>query len=1414
MSQATLTDRPYVNSGLFSTHYLDERLSDTDEWDCDERARETMEELQSLYNLEGDLVSSYGEDALIDNWIDEVLDILGFGTQAEVTLPEADGYVDSLLFETPKKRREAAQVYLDTQDTTDLFERGIGLLEAKQWDADFTQRFSEQRPYYNASQQIKRYLGKTPANIQWGILTNGRKWRLYGTNEYEEQIYYEVDLPQLLEQGGVEEFKYFYLFFRPEALRESSGNSFLDEVWAESETASQELGEDLQDNVFTALRVLGRGFVESNDSLDIDPNDDEALDELKDQSLVLLYRLMFVLYAESRNLIHPDNPDAVDEYEANFSLNELRLDIHDQIGEVDEGFENEFSNYSTTMWSRIEDLSRLIDEGEEDLGIPPYNGGLFNSDSHTFLAKHEISNRYLAEVIYRLSTTQNEQGRYVLADYGDLDTRHLGSVYEGLLEHQFEIAGEDMAAVAEDGGQVWKPATEVSVADAVDEVPKNGLYVVNDQGERKATGAYYTPDYIVTYIIEETIAPLVEDIREDLVDQGFERGTQEYLGPFLRRITNLKVLDPAMGSGHFVTKATGYLSQEVMKEVREVETEMGVAFDEQHIRREIAKECIYGVDVNGMAVELAKLSMWLETLAADRPLAFLDHHLKAGNSIVGSDITDVLSEDNDQNDGQLTLTQAFARVRQDTLEHVMGLMSELLAVDNETLDDVKSMEELYAEIRSDPLYQRLFQLANVHTAEEFGLDTPDGAYEQMAGAIDDADEWTEVAGEDWFTAAQATAEEQEFFHWELEYPEVFFDNDGEKLETGGFDAVVGNPPYMRIQTIRLQNQDQVAYFNSIYESSHQNYDIYALFLEQGYNLTSTHGQVGYILPHKFMNAEFGEKLRQFLSDNRAIRKIVDFGHTQVFDQASTYTCLMFLSKTHNDQIRYTRSGTNVIQEDLVWSDINTDDLGADSWILLGPQEQEVINKITEPESLEELSDAVFVGIQTSKDTVYALELIDEYDDAVHVRSRETEDEYTLSKEMVVPYAKGEDVGRYAHLEPTQYLIFPYHTTDDGYSLMEPDEIQNRCPTTWEYLEENRSILEQRDGGSMQGEDWYGYTRPQSLHRHQNDKIITPEISDDCSFTLDTEGNHCTAMIYSVALEESSLDPHYVLGLLNSATTWYYVSNTSHVLRGGFYRFKSGYLRPIGVPQPQTDTPVGEEIASRVDALDVDADPEGATTGLISDLAAAQLETTKDRDLLSLDLQAHLNSNAPTMGSLGDIGLLQPIGDGESLLSKTATEYPNLRVGTAHIERDSPTTVTVEASARYKPDDVDAYETDQWGYTETDMLSAFRITDLTESEADLIEHFVPVAVEEAGGFANFRETATKTNSLIDRLKAMELPDVDHVGDDLENYLRTIERAEELEDRIKRTDTLIDELVYELYGLSDEEIEIVEGAVASE
>ena len=1418
MSQATLGATPYRNSDLFSGYYLDERVDDLDAWDCDDEAQAAFEELQRLWELEGELVASYKEDELLDSWIDEVLDVLGFGSLSETTLPDSEGYNDRLLFESDEKRRDASIRKRDG-DRDAMYSLASAVLEAKQWDADFTKRFAETRSYRDASHQIKYYLEHTPERLEWGILTDGKTWRLYGTKDYATETYYEVNLPELLESGDLADFKYFYAFFRPAAFRETAGTTFLETVWNESETAAQELGEDLQDNVFTALRILGEGFVETND-LDIDEDDDDALseEELKEQSLVLLYRLMFVLYAESRHLISPDEPAREAEFNEHFSLDELRQEIHEDI-DAGDSFD-EYSEYSTSMWSRLQDLFGLIDSGEESLGIPPYNGGLFDDDEHAFLAENEVADRYIAEVVYRLGTTTADDGDgYVLADYADLDTRHLGTIYEGLLEHEFRIAPEQYAAVSEDGGQVWKPATEVSVADAVETVEEGELYVVNDDGERKATGAYYTPDYVVAYIVEETIDPLVAEIKDDIrEEEGLEPGDKGYIAPFLEQIRELTVLDPAMGSGHFLTKATGYLTEQVMEVIRQQEIQ---SYDEQDIRRIIARECIYGVDINGMAVELAKLSMWLETLATDQPLAFLDHHLKDGNSLVGSDITEVLSDDSTQEGGQLTLTQVFAKARRDTLEHVMELMSELLAIDNETLADIKSMEETYDEIRSDPLYGRLFELANVHTAEQFGLDVPEGVYEQMAGAIESEAEWADVRERDWFRSAQAMADDEDFFHWELEYPEVFFGTDGEKRVDGGFDAVVGNPPYVRIQRI---DESLAGYLFDRYETCASRTDLSLPFMEQALELIRSGGYAAYITTSQWISTDYGEAARSYFSEGR-IRKVLDFNSLPVFSGVSTYPAVFALVNSQVDELEYAEitdeeslnpSGISAA----TWRQIPYTQLGTDSWVFDQLNLGAAIHQ-TEVVELSELGH-FHIGAITGGDDVFVVD-------------QGTIDELQLEQDLIYPYAHhNKEVDRYADIQPNDQLIYPYLNQAGEADLIEEAQLRDQFPNIHKYLQSHEEQLRQRKDSRRlyaDGEDWYRFLRPGQFDYITAEKLLFRGLAKRThvgwlrSGTV-FSGNNCPGFIS----DSESYSDEYLLALLNSSLVSEYLVQISPAKMQDYSRFNAGDLNETPIRAVDFTHEVKDEVVSGLysqyqaaiesDSFERRAEEISSTVqnspvklahDLLTTIVPDMTELVTMRSSLNLSLLDYLTPYSDD-NSIADIGFTQPPEDAaDSILQETTEQKPNLRVGHAEVVREADTTVEICLTARYKPDDEDAHETDQWGYTETDPLPALRITDLTETEADLIKAFVPVAVDEAGGFAGFRETATKTNSLVDRLRGLTLPAVADVRDGLESYLETKERAEELEEQIERTDELIDEIVYELYGLTDEEIEIVEEAV---
>jgi type I restriction-modification system DNA methylase subunit len=1382
MSQATLSERPYINSNLFSSHYLDERVCERDEWDCDDEAREAIEELQSLYELEGPLVEGYGEDALIDNWIDEVLDVLGFGSQEEVTLPDGGGLVDELLFETPTARRDAAGVYLDTKDTTDLFERGTGIVEVKQWDAAFDVTFSEQRPYRNASHQTKHYLENTPPNIRWGVLTNGRKWRLYGTNDYETQTYYEVDLPELLERGDLEAFKYFYMFFRSAAFHESGGTMFLDEVWSESETASQELGENLQDNVFTALRVLGRGFVETNDDLDIDPDDEETLDELKEQSLVFLYRLMFVLYAEARGLIHPEDQSAQDEYDQNFSLDELRLDIHDTIGEVGEGFEDEFSDYSTTMWSRLEDLFQLIDEGEEDLGIPPYNGGLFDHEEHDFLTEHEVSNQYLAEVIYRLSTTQNDEGRYVLADYADLDTRHLGSVYEGLLEHQFRIAPEQYAAVAEDGGQVWKPATEISVADAVETVPEGGLYVVNDEGERKVTGAYYTPDYVVTYIVEETVGPLVEEIREDLIDQGFEPGTQEYIGPFFRRVTDLRILDPAMGSGHFLTKATAYLSMQVMAEVREAETEFGVAFDEQHIRREIAKECIYGVDLNGMAVELAKLSMWLETLAADRPLAFLDHHFKQGNSLVGSDIESIEELESDATSDSVNHSLAeFGATRMGTIERLMDIYGEFLAIENETLEDVREMKRKYAEIEQDELRQRLIGMANVHAAENFGLSLPNGAYEGMAKALEHNEKWEDVTETDWFTSAQQSADNHNFFHWRLAFPEVFYkettaEDKNIEREDAGFDVIIGNPPYLNAWSMTEKMPVLREGIKEMYEETdvlEGHWDMYIPFVARSLELNCERGHHSFILPNTFLTEKYAKELRASILNEHQFNSILDFEEREVFPGVDRQ-CVVYAVETHHNDSSQSHSLRTCSQQEPFEYDEEARTT-SDVWLRvynyqIRVDEDYVENHLPLIRKVDRNSNGLGQHLYVNMGATVSSKKSGEF-----IKSDVVSDEPVGNAKK---FFDGTDLRRWW-----------INWQDEWLDYRESEMSGARQP---EMFESNKIVVRKRtdEGGQLAA-------ALDNSSMYCDDTVIVCcdyEPLEDTDATTDFEG---------FAKIDENPDIAFITGLINSSVmSWLFKYKfETGALQGSYSDVWPKSVRNFAIPK--------KEMYRSEERGELSYEEEIAN--IFSEISGH----VSERNSLNLNLADYLG-NYSEGSTLDELSPMPPDGFAESILNEsvgTTDKFETLRITDAEVRQDG-SVVTIFVVPYVKPTESvrDEYETNSRDYATLEPEPAMMFHDLNEEQITLLKGFVPYAVaNEEGGFI---DKATKTISLIDRLEDITLPELEDVKNGLERYRQKANRANELEKWICERKNILDELAYELYGLTDEEIEIVEEAVSAD
>lgn len=1376
---------PYrTNRDLFSNHYLTEHLRQTEPWqevDQDE-VRDTYNEIQELWDEKKHRVEDYNESSLEENFIRPMFDILGIPFEVEQTVKRNARRPDYGFFPSV----EAADTAYDRDD---FYEEAVAVADAKRWERKLDTRGEEKRDFENPSYQIHAYLQETP--VQWAVLTNGKQWRLYyGPTSHRLDSYYEIDLPGILqyveEDGGLDDFKDFYLFFRQRAfLPDQSGDCFLDDVYDESSVFAEAIGEDLQENIYDAIRVLAEGFLDTNEDLG-----EDDLPLIHDSSLIYLYRIIFVLYAESegRDLLPTDN----DIYSESYGLNELKREVADKRDDT----QQHYQTWQTNLWDTLKELFVLIDQGsqgknipKDQLYIPAYNGGLFrtnpdpdDSEEARFLSTHEADDAHLAEVLDLLTRRDADEGDgQVFVDYSSLDERHLGSIYEGLLEYKLDIADEPLAV--EDG--------EYSPADNGDEVAvtEGEVYLRTDAGERKATGSYYTPEYVVEYIVNETLGPLVGEIREDLLAQDpfGKDGGGKFAKDFAEQVFDLKVLDPAMGSGHFLVNAVDYLAREIIDAqerqdqqavkrgdeaaISDPRTEEGELRDINWARRKVAQRCIYGVDLNPLATELAKVSLWLRTLAAEQPLAFLDHHLKTGNSLIGSDIEDVLSNgDNGDQSGQTQLSDWMNQTRQRALEHVMERFTDLLSIDNETLEDIKEMEEVYEGVRKDQLYQQLLAMANVHTASEFGLDVPEDAEEQMAAALRDGS-WEDIQNKDWFHSAEAMAEEESFFHWELEFPVAFYGSDGERLEDAGFDAVIGNPPYVvyaeeqegRESDFRIYEEvpsKTLDYIRSNYPSTTEYApNLFAVMTEHSLEITRAGGQFGFIYPSSILYYYHFKGLREYITNQKSIQAILRID--DVFKGVETGgNAILTVENQEPTEVHTRISHIETPEEDAEFNTVSQSVFTTIPWIRW-PTDVSLISVMEKvhkgTRELEEVG-SFYQGVCTGNNSKWIQDTAD----------------HALAEEVL----RGRDIHEF-HIDwAGKYLIF--------------DKEEMWSNTNEELLRANPKILLRQTGDSLIAAlDEDGYLIIDSLYLFKpngeyNNSVLTALFNSTLLNTL--YQFYCPEMDRAFAQVKVVNLRSLPIPAINFETT---------------------QTRRRQLAQKCMDSIEHELMTkpSQIDALEKldESKTKDVEYQLISHLVD-KVQCWKQRHAgLNTDLLDYLG-NYTEGQNLPDIGLFQPTSS--NILDATTDEYEKLQVENVRTVSNGHN-VTIEATARYKPETKDDFDTDTWGYTETDYFEAFTLANLTEEEAALVETFVPVAIEEEIG--GFRDNATKTNSLIDRLKAITLPDINDVKDDLERYIENKQHAEELDEKIKKIDRLIDEIVYDLYDLTEQEIEIVEKGV---
>jgi type I restriction-modification system DNA methylase subunit len=997
-NQGELDFSPVEYGGLFSENFLETRLPQWPEWkDCDCGA--LMDQVRQIWEREGPSLTKANEAQVEEHFVQPILDLLGHAwtPQAGYSTPSGRGVPDYALFLSDEARLAAAS---QPKNSLDRFRDAAALGEAKEFDRPFNTRRGgalNEDPHA----QILRYLNET--RVGWGILTNGRTWRLYSYERATQGHFYGVDLVALLERDDADEFRRFAAIFSHAALEsDEQGLSLLDRMLREAERSAVAVGDALERQVFEAIPLLATGLLGDEDRSDV------SLGAAFENSLVFLYRMLFCLHAEARGLLPVDNPH----YEPQ-SLMQVRRDVAKQQDE-----DMTYSERSDRLYSNLRALFRIVDEGEPAFRVNAYNGGLFSPSGHPYFEGRSIPDPQIAPAIDLLSRID---GGFV--DFRELSVRHLGTIYEKLLAYQ--------------------------LADV------SGKLELEESPLKHRSGSYFTPERVVDAIIARTLEPVLQRTSAEVSSTGLSGAKA------LKRFLDLKICDPAAGSGHFLVAAVEYIAQFIATDPSYVDDGRSSLLELAEIRRHVAEGCIYGVDINPMAIELARLSLWLATVDREQPLTFLEN-LRVGNSIIGTSTQDLLDG------GKSVFSSALAQ----GAEELLKKRAEIVAQPSTTMRDVHEKEEIAdaAGVLREPI-------------EAF-------ADETLGVTLGDP-------------------EIGDPFHWEVEFPEVFLTAAGAPRKTGGFNAMIGNPPYIQIQSL---GRDTAEFCRERYNVAAGAFDVYVVFVERALDLLSPTGRLGFIVPNKFTKLEMGKGLRKMLVEREVVDEILDFGGAQLFG-ATNYTAILILdSSGGRTTIEYRKllatDGDPIAQiEKTEPAKFKASDLGDAPWILATSSEHRIRRAAENgAEPLVEVAEGIFTGLQTSADAVYIVEELGRFGGMAKVRSKASGRVIELEPDLLHSLASGGEVQRYA-FEPTrQRLLFPYRRKNDGDMELVPWTSIEKLPNSARYLREHEELLRGREKGKMDHDRWYAYVYPKSLGLNDSVKLGVPRLCERLRASTDPDGS--------------------------------------------------------------------------------------------------------------------------------------------------------------------------------------------------------------------------------------------------------------------------------------------------------------------
>jgi len=998
---------------------------------------------------------------------------------------------------------------------------------------------------------------------------------------------------------------FLLLFGRDAFLPNDQGESFHQLALREGKRWESKVARTLSDKVFDEVfPALADGLARHDPSRPAALSTDYLAD-VRQGALILLYRLLFVLYAEDRNLL----PDEQGPY-APYCLTKIRIEVADQelSGAV-------IPKSVVTYWPRLTTIFTAIANGDDDLGIPPYNGGLFDPAAAPILSRVQVPDAILAKVIFGLSHEPEDGSRrgprYI--NYRDLSVQQLGAVYERILEYGLRANEHDMVEI-----------------DADDEA-------------RHKSGSYYTPEELVALIINRAVGPLVADkvtkFREKAEALVSDRRPVserlrdlELLDP-ATGILSLKICDPAMGSGHFLVSLVDWLSDRVQDAKEEATSAvtwgeyvsplgariaavrdkiLGEArsrkwpiveaqLDDRHVvRRMVLKRTVYGVDKNPMAVELAKVSLWLRSFTVGAPLSFLDHHLRAGDSVIGAFVRptlDLLTERGALfNRGQIT-----------SIENVAGLMAEIEETTDNDIAEVNASKRKFGTVGEvvDPVAQ-LFSLLTAERmmglfdaapkkapdlrklvgksekqqakaradllaferAEAFGLafDGTLGDPIRIASGADriasddlrrrvallppgepeqsslfpgvGADDRRRVLADGLVAEARAMAAKHGFFHWQIGFPNVWSDL-ASSSPRGGFDAVIGNPPYVRQELLGAEVKRAL---KADYTAFDGMADLYVYFYEQGLRLLKPGGRLSYVVTNKWLKAGYAEGLRELFAGKGWLEFIADFGHAKAFfPDADVFPSVIVVQRPMPAHEPPTQSDVCVIPRDLVpRSGLEEAVVQAtfplpralftkEAWVLEPKPVMDLLTKIRQigVRLLDYTGVKPFRGVTTG------------FNDAFFVSSAKRDELVRAdptSTEIIKPYLRGQDVERWHAPWTGLWMIFARRGIDiDNY------------PAVKRHLEVFRKQLEAKPAdwqpsGAVQ--EWpgrkhgsYAWYEIQDAVDYWEEfakpKLIYQAIQYHPTYAIDHDGLLLSNKAFFITTEDPGL-----LAALNSPLGWW------------------------------------------------------------------------------------------------------------------------------------------------------------------------------------------------------------------------------------------------------------------------------------